>query len=601
MHARTTGLLLVLVLMLGVFVGLLEWGDRGEPPPPRPRPTALIEIEPERIAFWSFQRDGLYVECVNDHGQWRLRKPVEARADPVKMNHLLGILAGLPRLDSVTVGQYESRALDPADFGLREPAARMAFGNAARRYTLAVGGHTPMRDAVYAQLDHDPAILVTSTNLLDLIPRSADDLRDARLLAGAPASVRGLDLKVQGRPLVRVQREGGDWILRKPVTARADPARVAAVLDQLFALSAQQFVTERLADPSVYGLDDDEAFLVVQLWQNEEPGGLKMAFSARGDEQGDRMVAAVGGTGTVYAVRRDAVEALAVPLDSLRDPRLYFMNTDAAAWIRLEDGDQRLLLENYAETGWQVREPVQWKADDRAVADLLHRLNALRADGTLAATNLAALGLDPPARRVSVADGPPPGGAATPAGSGLSGRTLALGRQWPGREYVQARFEDEELVYQVSAAAVAALSLDPVQYRDSLVLNVAPEAVTRMTLRRGTVEQSIVRSDAGSWQPADPAAGPVRAAAVGALLEVLAGLRVLRFERPERGDLAVYGLKEPGASLTLSLNGQEGIQKTLLLGDESEDLGVYGMIQGQDVVFVLPRPAAETVRAGLWR
>ena len=81
----------------------------------------------------------------------------------------------------------------------------------------------------------------------------------------------------------------------------------------------------------------------------------------------------------------------------------------------------------------------------------------------------------------------------------------------------------------------------------------------------------------------------------------MTALRVVRFERSEHSDLGVYGLKDPRGSITFSLSGQEGIQKTLILGEASEDLGVYAKVQGQETVFILPKTLADQLLQDITR
>lgn len=595
MQGRTTFFLLVLVILLGAFVAVTEWGAGREGELQRPRPARLLDLEPEHVDFWSFYRDGLYCECVREQGQWLLRKPVQARANAVKINHMLGVMTALPRQEIVTAAQRDSRALSLSDYGLLKPAARMALGAAARRHTLNIGVESPMQDAVYVQLDGADAVIATATNLLDVMPRAADDLRDPRLVPGSPANVKGLELKSRGRPLVRIVREGPEWIIHKPITARADWERISALLDRIFALEAQRFVADRLADPDAFGLGDDEALLLIHLWQDEESNGQTLCFGDRAGGPDDPILAVSRGEGTVMTVRRDTVEALNVTLESVRDARLYFMNAEKIGWIQIEDDERRLRLWKQDAAGWLIMAPVQCKADNRAVGDLVNRLNALRIEAFLNATNLAALGLDPPARVVRVAETPP--SAEEQNGVAAGGRALALSRTQPGREFLYAKFEDEDQVCQISVAAAAALSADPLHYRDNVALALDPAAVTRIAQRRGTREQMAARAGAAQWTAVTPPSGRVRLEVVRAMLDHLSALRVLRYERPERGDLGVYGLKEPRSSVTFGLSGQAGIQKTLMLGDESEDLGVYAMVQGQDVICVLPRAAADAFLA----
>lgn len=615
MHFRTTFFLLVLSILLGAFIVVMEWGgqDEGEQAAVNLR---LMDIEPENIVYWSFSRDTLFLECANENGQWMIRQPVAARADNIKLNNMLAVLAKLPRGEVVTAAQRESRALSLDDYGLLKPLARIVLGDAERRHTLAVGGLSPMKDMVYVQVDNTDEVIATSTNLMDIIPRAVADLRDTRLLPGAPAYVKGIEIKRLGGPLIEVVREGSEWIVRKPIVARADWLKLTGLLEQLFNLQVQQFVAERMADPAVYGLSDDEAILQINIWQDDEKDGVKLCFSGRANEKGDLIYAAYRGTGAVFAVQKSFVDDLKVGVGDLRDSRLYFMTADTIAFIRIEEGEKTLQLQKSAVGDWQISEPAQWKADNRIVEDLINRLNTLRIEGFLNDTNLPALGLEPPARLVRVANAIPVAGVATQNLSGAAmpsapvlppivapsiGRTLLMSRTLPGKEYIYAKFEDEDRIYRLSVAAAATLALDPIAYRDTVVLAMDPAAVTKITLRKKNVEQTATREGTGPWVAAAPSGGTPNPAAIAALLECMTALRVVRFERSERNDLGVYGLKYPCGSLTFSLSGQEGIQKTLVFGEASEDMGVYAKVQGQDVVFILPKSLADQLLQNIIR
>jgi hypothetical protein len=187
------------------------------------------------------------------------------------------------------------------------------------------------------------------------------------------------------------------------------------------------------------------------------------------------------------------------------------------------------------------------------------------------------------------------------AGILSAGRTLAMSRPLPGKEYVYAKFDDEDQIYQLSAAAAGTLALDPIVYRDSVALALAPTAVTKIVLRKKDGEQAVMRAETGPWVPVAPCVGPVNLEVIAALLENMAALRAVRFERSERKDLGIYGLKDQRGSLTFILSGPEGIQKTLVLGESSEDLGVYAIVQGQEAVFILPEALADQLLRDITR
>ncbi|MFC1461506.1 DUF4340 domain-containing protein [Verrucomicrobiota bacterium] len=608
MHYKTTCILLLAVCVTGCFIWIVEW-KTGSQDRPRMREQRLMNIEPEKMSYVSFYRGGTFIECVNEHGQWFINRPIRARADNSEIHHLLAIMEMLPKGEAITLSERQARELTLDDYGLADPRARVVLGEKEHRRKLTIGGDSPLKDAVYVRLNNEEEVIATSTNVLNIIPFRVDDIRDRRLLRGSPSYVTRLEIKRHDRPMLQLVKEGAQWILYKPVIARADWVKISSLLDHLFSIRVQEFVSETMADPEAYGLSDDEAILRINLWQRQEQDGEKVFFGKDADGEGGMVYANRMGSSSICAVRKSMVESVRVNASDLRDSRIYFMATDSIKFIRVEAGDSILQLHKLDGSGWQIVKPNQWPAHARAVTDLLNRLNALRiaafVDGTV--TNLQVLGLDKPARVIRLADSLSPSGTATQGVEQItvppvrSERSLRLSNVRPGQEYVHAQFEDEPQVYQISAAAASTFSIDSLAYRDPMVLVLDPLAVRTITLRKDGAEQCVKRDASGSWKPVLPASGEVDRTVIRDILAQVTGLGVSRFECSGIKNLSVYGLQNAPVSLTFGLTGEEGLQKSVVIGERSEDLGVYAMLQGQDVVFVLEKEIVDLLTRDLIR
>ena len=134
---------------------------------------------------------------------------------------------------------------------------------------------------------------------------------------------------------------------------------------------------------------------------------------------------------------------------------------------------------------------------------------------------------------------------------------------------------------------------DPLAYMDCLMLDLNPQQVRRITLTREGREETVTSGLDGSWTVDSPPGGQVVEGAIPSLLTMAANLQAERIETLVTTNLASFKLNEAAIRVTFGLSGSSGIQKTVLIGDGDGRKGVYSMIQGQDVVFVLKKETTE--------
>jgi hypothetical protein len=109
-----------------------------------------------------------------------------------------------------------------------------------------------------------------------------------------------------------------------------------------------------------------------------------------------------------------------------------------------------------------------------------------------------------------------------------------------------------------------------------------------MSLRMGQKLQTVRRSPAGTWESEEPDKGEVAEQVVNNILSAFSALKAKRIVYHNSEKLKLFGLDNAGMKITLGFQEGTGIRKTLSMGFLAQD-GIYAMIQGQDMVFVLPR------------
>lgn len=627
MKFSTTWRLLLAVLLLGGAIWLLdrrvETTDQR-----RTRRARLLPDMRDDVDYLRVEKGDLSVECVMEKGAWWIHSPLRARAGEGAVDKLLSVLERLRRGESIPIDQVKARDLTLADYGLGTPRARIVFRDQRGQQEVIVGDPAPLGEAVFVRIGGSDRIVSTGRELLDALPDGVEDLRDRRLLHGDLFSTTRLEIQRPGGGFVQLTRSDGQWRLQQPVTALADSSRISSLLDVLFGLEAAEFVWDppvgepgpevKVPDAAdsaegrveAYGFADETA-LRITVWVKGDDVGKELLLGKTPGKQSDLVYATRRDLPSIYLVDRSVLDAFEVAADDLRDRRVFTIPPDRVRHVRLQQEERRVVLQKDREQGWVLTEPVQWKADDEVVEGLVRFLAGWQvlAFRDALSTNLEEQGLDPPRLTVCLAAVPAAAGredatdsGPPPESAGVDWRCLRIGRRVEGRDAVVTMFEGGSSMMELREDAVRCLPgdpADPLYYRERTMLAVAPGNVKRLTLSRGGDEQSVVRNADGMWVPGEE--GPFKAATdvVRDILFYTSNLRALRVECHNPESLPAYGLDSSGMRLTLGLSGKEGIQKSLLMGFRSKMDGIYAMVQGQGVVFVLANDVVDRLTGDL--
>ena len=135
---------------------------------------------------------------------------------------------------------------------------------------------------------------------------------------------------------------------------------------------------------------------------------------------------------------------------------------------------------------------------------------------------------------------------------------------------------------------------DPLPYMECRMLDLNPTRIRKISLSRQGREETVTVNDDGVWSVESPPEGQISEGAVPALLEWASNLQAERVECAALTNAPSFGLDESAERVTFGVSGG-GIQKTLLIGRDNGQGGVFSMVQGQDVVFVLKRSVTESL------
>lgn len=202
---------------------------------------------------------------------WAIASPIVSWADHDAMDRLLSTLANLQIQE---VAKVDSGAADipnpiPPDAAVVQVRA-YGVEKVLTLYFRKVGESQNTPPLLEAHSSERPVAFQLHSNFLDLLPKSANDLRD-RTLARLPAEFIDT-IRIQSRvdPLVdlRASRRDADLSWKIAVGGKLLPANaseVSSLLSTINQAAIQRFVTDEASDLSQYGLVPPQRRIIFDL------------------------------------------------------------------------------------------------------------------------------------------------------------------------------------------------------------------------------------------------------------------------------------------------------------------------------------------------
>ncbi len=235
---RIRGLLVAVVLLAGLGVGLYfsnkeKAAEASKPPSDAPpKILALTDADITKIALKKKGADETVLEKTN--GKWQLTAPQPYPADQEAVNQLVTSAANISA-DRVV----EDKASSLSAYGLNSPSLEVDItGKGGKVRKLEIGDDTPTNGGSYAMLEGDPRVYTVASYVKTGIDKSANDLRDKRLLTFDQDKLSRVELIAQ-KPGIREKqdiefgRDKDQWQIVKPKPLRADGLQVDEMLRKL--------------------------------------------------------------------------------------------------------------------------------------------------------------------------------------------------------------------------------------------------------------------------------------------------------------------------------------------------------------------------------
>jgi len=621
---RTTLNLLAAVCLLGALLFLVNYHS-GLKMNRDTETRLLFDFANSEVTELIIMRDDVKIECVKKGKDWFIKQPVRARADAAVVERIISKLEMLKWDDRISAEQRKLRGLSLNDYGLKSPKIRVAVGSDNRRMTVLLGDETPLGNGIYAGLSHSDDIFTVSPELTAVLPDSIDSLRDSFVLHGTPDETIRLEIARSGAGFVQLVKQADQWMIQQPISARADTTEIRFILDAVYSLKVEKFLWDMNSETNSdsgnisaleiassakeesYGLAGDAVQMRITSWVKGDSLGQELLLGKVDSEHPGYIFAKRRGNNAIYTVKDSIVKVCGAELSTLRDRTIFTIAKPDVGYVELKAGEDALVLEhsNDPGIGWRVLEPVQWDAERKSVEDLIDQILSLSAAGYISHPVPDSLGFEHPRYAISLFAESPENKTDTEDTSAAieAGGELLVGNLMDDNNSF-AKMAGRDEVFTIKTSSLNKLvnkkGISPLGYRERTMLTLKPEHIQRINVVTLAGEYGVEFDAAKKgWICCGVPSMQADVDAIVKVADLISNIRAEVITEFNPKDLAQYGLAAPLATLTVGLQGEDNIQKSILLGCSPDEKASYAMVRGQDLVFPVSKSFVDALTAPL--
>jgi len=330
---RGKGLLIATVLF-AVLAGLVYWSNRQkakeDSAPPKSTAPDVISVPQSDIAKIELKKkDGQDVVLERSGGNWSITSPQSWPADQDTVNALVSSVARMTS-DSVV----EQKTSDPGQYGLAAPTETVVIGlKDGKSKTLLLGDDAPTGGEVYAMAAGDPKVYTVGSFNRSSIDKSADDLRDKRLLTFNQDSLARVELSSKGQDMEFGKNNQGDWQILKPGPYRADGLQVDELVRKLKDAKMDLTASEDDRKKAASAFASAAPLAAAKVTDASGTQELQVRKTSSGDYYAKS--SAVEG---VWKTTSELAEGLNKSVDGFRNKKLFDFGFDDPNRIDMHDG-----------------------------------------------------------------------------------------------------------------------------------------------------------------------------------------------------------------------------------------------------------------------
>lgn len=386
--------------------------------------------------------------------------------------------------------------------------------------------------------------------------------------------IRKLTLQQAGEdPITVVRGEDDEWRFGGGLEIAADDTSIGLMVSSLASLNADRVVSENVIEWGPYDLEDPELAVSYELAE----GGGELQFG-RDTPTGSGVFARLKGDGRLFTVYRYNKTSFEKSVFDLRDKRLLHLDEDSISDVTVKAGGRTIGFRQ-EDGDWQIVQPLDLRADDFTVGDLV------RAVRTAEMTEVLAEGGDhgdysfaSPTATVTVSDG-------------QGSHELVLAKDGDTH---YARSSAQEGVFKVSSTLAESLDKPVADFRNRKLFDFGYADPAHVDVQAGDASVSVVHSE-DKWLLESEGGREVDGVKVQTLLDRLRNLTATEFPSDRTEDQARFGLGDAAIQAAVTPEGEGAVPEKVRISS-ADQAEVYAARDSEPSTYQVEQSAAQDIR-----
>ena len=290
----------------------------------------LVDIPEAQVqAIDLKKKDGSTLTIERQNGKWAITSPQALAADQDGVNSVASSLSPVSA-DSVV----EDKPPDISKYGLNAPSLTVTIREKnGKSDQLVFGDDVPAGSLVYARVGSDPKVYAVSSSVKSSLDKSANDLRDKRLLTFDQNHLTSIELVSGKSDIAFGKNNANEWQIIKPQSYRADNFQVEELLRKL--TDAKMDIAGSSEDAKKTGAAYDSGQPVSIAKATDSAGTQSLEVRKNKDDYYAKSSVVPG----VFKVSSDLGKELEKSLEEFRTKKIFDFGFSDPTKVEVQQGD----------------------------------------------------------------------------------------------------------------------------------------------------------------------------------------------------------------------------------------------------------------------